>query len=70
MIVRWGIEAITNWDGCDPPPGVPVHHIHGGDDELIPCRRVRPDVVVPGGGHLLNVTHADAVNAFLAERLA
>ncbi len=66
--VRWGIAAITDWEG----PGelsVPVHHIHGGDDELIPVERVQPDVVIPGGGHLLNVTHADEVNGFLEKRM-
>ena len=67
--VRWGIAAITAWPG----PGelaMPVYHIHGSADELIPLAGVRPDQVVPGGGHLLNVTHAPEVNAFLAAHLS
>ena len=67
--VRWGIEAITNWDG-PARLDVPVYHIHGSDDELIPVKSVHPDRVISGGGHLLNVTHADEVNAFIAELLA
>ncbi len=66
--VRWGIAAITAWEGAGDPP-VPVYHIHGSDDELIPADRVTPDRLIPGGGHLLNVTHAAAVNAFLAEHV-
>lgn len=66
--VRWGIAAITDWPGV-PELGVPVHHIHGTDDEWIPIQSVQPDQVIAGGGHLINVTHADVVNAFLAERL-
>ena len=66
--VRWGIAAITEWDGAGEL-GVPIHHIHGSADDLILLGSVQPDRVVAGGGHLLNVTHADEVNAFIAERL-
>lgn len=67
--VRWGIAAITAWPGPGELP-MPIYHIHGSADELIPVEGVRPDQVVPGGGHLLNVTHAAEVNAFLAAHLA
>ena len=66
--VRWGIEAITNWEGNLALP-MPVHHIHGSDDELIPAKSVQADHVIPGGGHLVNVTHASEVNAFISEHL-
>ena len=42
-----------------------TYAVHGSDDKLIPCSRVAADEVVPGGGHVVNLTHADAVNAFL-----
>lgn len=67
--VRWGIAAITAWPGCAPPAGVAVHHIHGSDDELIPCANVQPDEVIQHGEHLINVTHAQRVNGFIAARL-
>lgn len=67
--VRWGIAAISDWPGAGDLD-VPVWHIHGSDDELIPLARVRPDRVVRGAGHLVNLTHAAEVNRFLAEHLA
>jgi pimeloyl-ACP methyl ester carboxylesterase len=68
-LIRWGAGAIRNWPGVEDP-GVPVHHIHGQSDRVIPLRRVQPDRVVPGAGHLLTLTHPEAVNAFLAEELS
>ena len=44
---------------------VPIHHVHGEDDRIIPLRGVRPHVVVPRAGHLVNVTHPAEVNAFI-----
>ncbi len=60
MIVQW-----------KPPASVPcpVHHIHGDRDRIIPLRRVSPDEVVSGGGHLINLTHADGVNGFIRRHL-
>jgi pimeloyl-ACP methyl ester carboxylesterase len=66
--VRWGAGAILDWPGVDDP-GVPVRHIHGDADSLIPISRVQPDRVIPGAGHLLAITHADAVNEFLGSVL-
>lgn len=62
--LKWAFRAAFGWRGA-AGLDVPVHHIHGGDDRIIPVRRVQPDRVVPGAGHLLNVTHRDAVNAFI-----
>jgi len=67
--VRWGIEAITNWPGCTLD-GIPVHQIHGRDAQLIPAANCGADVVVDGAGHLINVTHAETVNAFLAAHVS
>jgi pimeloyl-ACP methyl ester carboxylesterase len=67
--VRWGIAAITAWPGAGPL-AAPVFHIHGSADEWIPLQSVEPDQVIPGGGHLINLTHAAEVNAFLASQMA
>lgn len=64
--LRWASRAILAWDGA-VHPAAPVRHIHGARDRLIPCRRVRPDAVVPGAGHLANLTHAEEVNRFIAD---
>jgi len=67
--LRFAGPAIVSWPGCEDP-GVPVRHIHGGADWVISCRGARPDVVVPGGAHVLNMSHPDAVIGFLRELLA
>lgn len=65
---RWGARAIFTWPG---PRGleVPIKHIHGERDRLIPVRRVEADCVVAGAGHLLNLSHAGVVNGFIAEAM-
>jgi pimeloyl-ACP methyl ester carboxylesterase len=64
QFMHWTVRTIMAWKPS-PPPEAPVFQIHGGRDRLIPARRVAPDVLIPDGGHLINVTHADQVNAFL-----
>jgi pimeloyl-ACP methyl ester carboxylesterase len=44
-----------------------VRHIHGDRDHLLPHRLTQPDVLVPGAGHLMVMTHPEAVNDFLRE---
>lgn len=56
MIVRWR-------SGKSLP--CPTYHIHGARDRIIPIRHLKPDEVIPDGGHLINLTHADRVNAFI-----
>lgn len=63
--IRWAARAIIEWEGC-ADPGVPVHHIHGDRDWAIPARGVRPDRVVRGGSHVLNMSHPGEVNEFIA----
>jgi pimeloyl-ACP methyl ester carboxylesterase len=64
--LRWAPRAVLAWQGCEDP-GVPVYHIHGDRDIVFALRRVRPDRVVPGGIHVLNLSHPDEVNAFIGE---
>jgi pimeloyl-ACP methyl ester carboxylesterase len=66
--VQWAGSALSRWQGPERLTA-PVFHIHGSADRIIPCRKVKPDVIVPGAGHLVNVTHAEPVNTFLAERM-
>lgn len=62
--IRWASTALFSWPGVRQLP-MPIHHVHGARDRLIPVRRVTPDHVIAEAGHLLNVTHPDAVNDFL-----
>jgi pimeloyl-ACP methyl ester carboxylesterase len=69
VFLRWACGAVLTWP--EPPPlAVPVFQIHGGRDRVLPARRTRADVIVPGAGHLLVVTHARQVNRFIEEKLA
>lgn len=61
MLLSW--EAPAVWP-------FPIHQIHGEIDRIIPLGRVQPDEIVPGGGHLINMTHADQVNAFIERCLS
>lgn len=61
-------RLILNWKAPNSYP-CPIHQIHGSRDMVIPLRRVRPEEVVPGGGHLINMTHSREVNAFVARYL-
>lgn len=62
--VRWAARAIFGWRGATDLD-VPVHHIHGGRDRIIPPAAVNADAIVAEGGHFLGVTHAAEVNAFI-----
>lgn len=62
-------RMILRWKGPAAFP-CPVHQLHGEKDRIIPLNRVTPDTVVPGGGHLINLTHASIVNAYIQRILA
>lgn len=69
---RWATWAVLRWQPSREVQRVRVYQIHGDADATFPIRYTRPSVVVAGGGHLLSVTHSQAVNEFLrvAERHA
>jgi pimeloyl-ACP methyl ester carboxylesterase len=62
-VVREGSRMILKWKGSKPP--CPVRLIHGDRDVLIRHSVVKPDCLVRGGGHLINLTHPKAVNDFI-----
>lgn len=66
--MHWTLNAIFHWN---PPPieGIPVYQIHGRRDPLIPASRVQADLIIPSGSHLINITHANEVNAFIRNAL-
>ena len=66
-VVREGSRMVTTWKGAKPP--CPVRLIHGDRDVLIRSTLVKPDRVIKGGGHLINLTHPKAVNQFIMDCL-
>jgi pimeloyl-ACP methyl ester carboxylesterase len=65
---RWTVRAIRSWNGYHLA-GTRIYHIHGNKDHLIPLGKVKPDRVILGGGHLINLTHPREVNGFIRDCL-
>jgi pimeloyl-ACP methyl ester carboxylesterase len=66
--LRWACGAVLSWE--EPASlDVPIHQIHGARDHVLPARRTRADVIVPGAGHVLSLTHTAEVNRFLRGRM-
>lgn len=69
--LRWAVSAVRRWSFEDDPAslGIPVHQIHGQNDRVIPLVPGQNCHIVQGGGHLINLTHAEDVNQFILARL-
>ncbi|HEY5037494.1 MAG TPA: alpha/beta hydrolase [bacterium] len=65
----WTVSAIRGWGGFKGG-FANIHHIHGDNDHLIPIQNVRPDKVIKGGGHVINLTHSKEINDFINEYLS
>jgi pimeloyl-ACP methyl ester carboxylesterase len=66
--LRWAGAALATWPGAGPLR-VPHVHLHGGHDLVLPARYTSPTHLIPHAGHLINVTHAQYVNAVVEEFL-
>ena len=61
--IQWSLDAIQDWPGVGPAD-VPTLTVHGTIDHVLPIAHAGPvDVPIVGAGHVVNVTHARAVNA-------
>ena len=63
--LRWATRALLRWEQA-PSLSCPIYQIHGGKDGILPAKLTYPDEVIPGGGHVISLSHADQVNQFLA----
>jgi pimeloyl-ACP methyl ester carboxylesterase len=68
QFMDWALRALLHWQPT-PLSNFRIHHIHGRRDRLISARRVNADRLIADGGHLINVTHAEQVNAFVSQIL-
>jgi pimeloyl-ACP methyl ester carboxylesterase len=62
-LLRWSCRAMATWNGYHGDPER-IRRIHGTHDGVIPAWG-HPEVTIAGGGHLLPLTHAPAVAAFI-----
>ena len=65
--LRWASLAVLRWNPDPSVRSTPIHQIHGDRDHVLPHHLTNPDVLVPGAGHLLPLTHPEAVNDFLEQ---
>ena len=63
-LVRRGGRMITQWRQA-PRISCSKLHLHGSGDMLLPVKRVTATCIVPGAGHLVNLTHPQAVRDFI-----
>jgi pimeloyl-ACP methyl ester carboxylesterase len=65
--LKWSLSAVMGWPGVLEPIDLPVLHIHGECDRVLPARHGKPDHLIAGAGHVMNVSHADDVNRLIAQ---
>lgn len=63
-VFKWSVARVLDWSDT-PEPRSPVFHIQGERDHVMPESRTKADKIVPGGGHVISLTHALQVNAFI-----
>lgn len=67
--VKWSTRVCASWDGKSEQWAhdfhIPVYHIHGQNDRVIPDVDRCATKVIAGAGHLITLTHAAEVNAEL-----
>ena len=67
-MIRWGAHAMTRWEWAGPLPTA-IYAIHGHDDRIVHPDPRLASRLVRGGRHLISLSHPQAVNAFIAEKM-
>ena len=62
--IKWSLGAVVGWSNNTYPKE--VFHVHGTADRIIPSKKVRPDVWVQGGSHIMIYNRADEVNRIIS----
>jgi pimeloyl-ACP methyl ester carboxylesterase len=68
--LRWGAQAILNWKPSPELDRVRTFQIHGDRDRVFPIHLTAPDVIVPGAGHLIAITHPKPVTEYLSQTIS
>lgn len=66
-MVKWGAAALLNWVPTYNIEGISLLQIHGDADGIFPQHKKGSLKAVPGGGHVLTVTHSEVVNRVIFE---
>lgn len=62
--LKWAIDKITHWKNTSAHEN--IFHIHGTADRILPFKKLKADVGIPGGGHFMIVNKAREINDLLA----
>lgn len=63
VFFKWAIHNIVTWK--EMRALLPIVHIHGSADRILPCCFIKADHILPGGGHLMVVNRAKEINAII-----
>lgn len=64
----WVIKKVLEWN--HPSPHSNVFHIHGTSDRVFPDGRIKADVKIKGGGHLMILNRSSEINEILKKELS
>jgi pimeloyl-ACP methyl ester carboxylesterase len=67
---RWATAAVLRWRPHPAIASLKIHRIHGALDRTFPSRYIREATFVPTGGHVLPLTHPEAVTSFLIQGMS
>lgn len=65
--LKWALKHLSSWHRNEKV--AELYHIHGTADKLIPIKLVKPDVEIPGGGHLMIFSEHEKVSSLLNNHL-
>lgn len=55
---RWAAGAVLRWRPGPELAAIPLVRVHGDRDTVFPIRYLRPDIIIPRGGHVLPLSHS------------
>jgi surfactin synthase thioesterase subunit len=65
--LKWQIRAITSWERSETAFSVPVYHIHGGRDKILPIRKIKYDCLIQNGTHKMIVNYRKRIESLILE---
>ncbi len=63
----WALRAIGSWKPAPFPENLPIFHLHGDRDPILPIKWTTPTMVLPQAGHLLPLVRPLEVIHFLEQ---
>lgn len=66
--LKWAMNRVVGWRNQAVPKN--LVHIHGGRDRVFPLGHRRAHVVLPDGGHLMVLNHAEELSRLMMATLA